>query len=135
MFGLFKKKDKKTAEVIQEVELSEEAKADLLKKIENEKTLVNDGREKSDEELAKSYEKIGLWYAELNDSDEAIASLEKSLEIKLSMGDGYKKLMSLYNAKRAQAARNKDNAAIDYYMGKMDEMRNIAKKMTLSNNK
>ena len=40
--------------------------------------------------------------------------------------------MSLYNAKRAEAARNKDNDAIDYYMAKMDEMRNIAKKLTLS---
>lgn len=86
----------------------------------------------SEAEKALSYEKIGLWYAELDDSDEAIAQLEKSLEAKLSMGEGYKKLMSLYNAKRAQAARNKDNEAIDYYMAKMDEMRNIAKKLTLS---
>lgn len=89
-------------------------------------------QQQSDKEKALSYEKIGLCYAELDDSDEAIASLEKSLETKLSMGDGYKKLMSLYNVKRAQAARSKDNDAIDYYMAKMDEMRNIAKKLTLS---
>ncbi|BBC56104.1 hypothetical protein SMNUM_0457 [Streptococcus mutans LP13] len=75
---------------------------------------------------------MGLWYAELNEVDTAITNLEMSLDKKLSMGAGYKKLMSLYNAKRAEAARNKDNDAIDYYMAKMDEMRNIAKKLTLS---
>ncbi|MDT9558476.1 tetratricopeptide repeat protein [Streptococcus mutans] len=135
MFGFFKKKDdknRKSVETVEEITLSEEAKAELLKKIADGKALVNNDSEKSDEDLAKSYEQIGLWYAELNEVDTAITNLEMSLDKKLSMGAGYKKLMSLYNAKRAEAARNKDNDAIDYYMAKMDEMRNIAKKLTLS---
>lgn len=134
MFGFFKKKDdknRKSVETVEEITLSEEAKAELLKKIADGKALVNNDSEKSDEDLAKSYEQMGLWYAELNEVDTAITNLEMSLDKKLSMGAGYKKLMSLYNAKRAEAARNKDNA-IDYYMAKMDEMRNIAKKLTLS---
>ena len=135
MFGFFKKKDdknRKSVETVEEITLSEEAKAELLKKIADGKALVNNDSEKLDEDLAKSYEQMGLWYAELNEVDTAITNLEMSLDKKLSMGAGYKKLMSLYNAKRAEAARNKDNDAIDYYMAKMDEMRNIAKKLTLS---
>lgn len=135
MFGFFKKKDdknRKSVETVEEITLSEEAKAELLKKIADGKALVNNDSEKSDEDLAKSYEQMGLWYAELNEVDTAITNLEMSLDKKLSMGAGYKKLMSLYNAKRAEAARNKDNDAIDYYVAKMDEMRNIAKKLTLS---
>ena len=78
------------------------------------------------------YEKLGLNYAQLEQIDAAIESLEKSLDYKLSIGDGYKNLMSLYNAKRAESARNGDDAGIDKYMGKMDDMRQIAKKVTIS---
>ena len=84
------------------------------------------------DELAGLYEKLGLNYATLEQTDSAIESLEKSLDHKLTIGDGYKKLMSLYNGKRAEAARNGDDAGIDKYMGKMDEMRQIAKKVTIS---
>nr|WP_223101769.1 tetratricopeptide repeat protein [Streptococcus ratti] len=130
----FKKKtakDKKLLTDDEKPQLTDAEKTALLEKIKEEEALMLQ-QQQSDKEKALSYEKIGLCYAELDDSDEAIVSLEKSLETKLSMGDGYKKLMSLYNVKRAQAARSKDNDAIDYYMAKMDEMRNIAKKLTLS---
>ncbi|EHI73994.1 Uncharacterised protein [Streptococcus criceti] len=40
--------------------------------------------------------------------------------------------MSLYNQKRKEAARSQDDELIAYYMGKMDDMRNIAKKVTLT---
>ena len=43
--------------------------------------------------------------------------------------------MSLYNAKRAEAARAGDDQVIDHYMGKMDEMRQIAKQLTITGNK
>ena len=55
------------------------------------------------------------------------------MENKQTIGDGYKKLMSLYNQKRADAARaGDDQRGIDYYMGKMDEMRQIAKQVKRS---
>lgn len=93
MFGFFKKKDdknRKSVETVEEITLSEEAKAELLKKIADGKALVNNDSEKSDEDLAKSYEQMGLWYAELNEVDTAITNLEMSLDKKLSMGAGYK---------------------------------------------
>lgn len=83
-------------------------------------------------EDAQYFEKLGLLYAQVSQEEDAIKNLEKSLSIKLSMGDGYKKLMSLYNQKRKEAARSQDDELIEYYMGKMDDMRNIAKKVTLT---
>lgn len=55
MFGFFKKKDdknRKSVETVEEITLSEEAKAELLKKIADGKALVNNDSEKSDEDLA-----------------------------------------------------------------------------------
>ncbi|MGT2666840.1 tetratricopeptide repeat protein [Streptococcus rifensis] len=130
MFSFFKKKEKAPVSEPEKPNLTEDDRQELLAKIEAEK--ASQASLNSAEDLAKSYEKIGLWQAELEEIDAAIASLEASLEKHLSMGEGYKKLMSLYNQKRAQAAKDKDNDGIDYYMSKMDEMRNIAKKLTLS---
>lgn len=134
MFGLFKKK-KKPEKIEEKIELSIEEKERLTK--ENQQLMAQiaeleqaDSAEVSD--LAGLYEKLGLNYAELDQVDSAIESLEKSLDYKLTIGDGYKKLMSLYNAKRAEAARNGNDAGIDKYMGKMDDMRQIAKKVTIS---
>ncbi|WP_207941687.1 hypothetical protein DOK78_002802 [Enterococcus sp. DIV2402] len=130
MFGFFKKKTKEKQP--EQPVLSEERRIELLafvsKKEHEMKQLT------SDEQLAKLYEEIGLAYAELED-EQAIPTLEKSLEYKLTMGDGYKKLMSLYNAKRAEAARNGDDTGIEKYMNKMDDMRQIAKKLTITGGK
>ncbi|MFN1222495.1 tetratricopeptide repeat protein, partial [Enterococcus faecium] len=49
--------------------------------------------------------------------------------------DVYKKLMSLYNQNIADDARAVDDQGIDYYMVKMDEMRKIAKQVTIKGNK
>ena len=130
MFDWFKSKKAKTEENTKEIkesltspeELRELIKTDL-QKIESTENEV---------ELAKLYEQVGIHYSELNLPDEAIEHLEKSQGYQPSMGEGYKKLMMLYNAKRAEAAKNRDDAGIDYYMNKLDDMRNLAKKLTLS---
>lgn len=134
MFGFLKKKNKpEKAEKI--VELSAEEKTVLTD--ENQQLMAKIAAAEQaapvdTDELAGLYEKLGLNYATLEQTDAAIESLEKSLDHKLTIGDGYKKLMSLYNGKRAESARNGDDAGIDKYMGKMDEMRQIAKKVTIS---
>lgn len=137
MFNFLKKnKEKKPAPAPQaEVELTEAESDQLKEKIEALKIEVKELEAADPQqvpELARLEEKIGLAYSQLQDTDAAISALEKSLELKLSIGDGYKKLMSLYNAKRAEAARNGDDAGIEKYMNKMDEMRQIAKKVTVS---
>jgi tetratricopeptide (TPR) repeat protein len=134
MFGFFKKKEI-PAKIEEKKELSVEERAWLETEaqqfIEKIAALEQDTTvEKM--EIAGACEKLGLTYAALDQIDAAIETLEKSLDHKLTIGDGYKKLMSLYNGKRAEAARNGDDAGIDKYMGKMDEMRQIAKKVTIS---
>ncbi|GMQ72846.1 tetratricopeptide repeat protein [Tetragenococcus halophilus] len=134
MFDFFKKKKKKTNDV-KENTLSEEQLSNINQAIDTKKSEITKVEKTATKaEQAKLYEELGLLYAQKND-DEAIPILEKSLERKLSMGDGYKKLMSLYNEKRKEAARNGDDAGIDKYMNKMDEMRSVAKKLTISGDK
>lgn len=129
MFSFFKK-DKPVKE---EAVLSPAEKAAAEAVIAETQAALEDTDQTSDA-LAALYEKLGLAQAKLSDTDHAIASLEKSLGIKKSIGDGYKTLISLYNAKRAAAAKSGDDAGIEYYMNKMDDMRQIAKQITISGN-
>lgn len=134
MFNFFKKKKEKTSDKKEDV-LSEEQLAKIDETIDEKKKEISKAENtESAEKLAKLYEELGLAYAQKNE-EEAIPALEKSLELKLSMGDGYKKLMSLYNEKRKEAARKGDDAGIEKYMNKMDEMRSVAKKLTISGDK
>lgn len=134
MFGFLKKKKDDSTSKNQAKEkvisISEEEKLKILSQIDEESNLLTNSSDKH--EKAVILEKIGLLHDRLGNEELSIQFLEESLENEISMGDGYKKLMSLYNSKRAQAAKNKDNDGIDYYMNKMDEMRNIAKKATLT---
>ena len=129
MFSFFKK-DKPVKE---EAVLSPAEKTAAEAVIAETQAALADTDQTSDA-LAALYEKLGLAQAKLSDTDHAIASLEKSLGIKKSIGDGYKTLISLYNAKRATAAKSGDDAGIEYYMNKMDDMRQIAKQITISGN-
>lgn len=81
--------------------------------------------------LAVLNEKTGMLYHQLERIDLAIEYLEISLQHKKSIGEGYKILMNLYNLKRAEAATNGSMADIDFWMNKMDSMRNIAKQVTI----
>lgn len=133
MFNFFKKKAKKE---IKELERTDELTKDEIEELENKISILseqfNNISEEDKNKKAKVLEEIGLMQCDLEYTDAAIETLEKSLEFKLSIGDGYKKLMSLYNKKRAEAAKEGNDEGIDYYMNKMDSMRQIAKKMTLS---
>lgn len=135
MFGFFKKKEKEPKKVLakEEKALSPEATEKIQSEITQLKQEISTTQDKH--KLAKLYEQVGLKFSELYVNDQAIQYLEKSLENKQTIGDGCKKLMSLYNQKRADAARAGDDQGIDYYMGKMDEMRQIAKQVTIKGNK
>ncbi|MDH6363744.1 uncharacterized membrane protein (DUF106 family) [Enterococcus sp. PF1-24] len=135
MFGFFKKKEKKVVDEIVEEKLSEEKIQELQQKVQALESKIQAVQTEQPEEknkLAQLLEEQGLIYAVLGENDQAILTLECSLTVKQTIGDGYKKLMSLYNSKRAESARYGDDQGIDYYMSKMDEMRQIAKKVTIS---
>ncbi|HFC9123666.1 TPA: tetratricopeptide repeat protein [Enterococcus faecium] len=135
MFGFFKKKEKEPKKVLakEEKALSPEATEKIQSEITQLKQEISTTQDRH--KLAELYEQVGLKFSELYENDQAIQYLEKSLENKQTIGDGYKKLMILYNQKRSDAARAGDDQGIDYYMGKMDEMRQIAKQVTIKGNK
>ena len=124
MFNLFRKKKNINNKLKPNSIKTEDEVREIKHQID---VLLNTNNEKD----AEYYEKIGLLYSEIDNIELAIENLEKSLEIEISMGEGYKKLMNHYNQKRKDAAFAKDNEKIDYYLSKMDEMRNIAKSATL----
>lgn len=129
MFGFLKKKEniEKEALVSLQPEYSEDEIIAFKQEISQRESMLE--HHKND---ASFFEKLGLLYGKVDNIEKSIDMLEKSLSIELSMGEGYKKLMSLYNQKRKEAAVARDDELIEYYMGKMDEMRNIAKKVTLT---
>lgn len=135
MFDLFKKKKSSPKAEIAEKSLSEAEKNELRASIEQLTIQIRElepADEATHSSLAEKYEELGLLYSELKEENPAIDALEKSLSYKNSIGKGYKKLMHLYNQKRAAAAKAGDGEAIDLWMSKMDEMRQIAKKVTIS---
>lgn len=128
MFRFGKKKDKESKkEAAAEVVLTEERKEELLRTIALKKEEV---KQIAGEEQAKIYEEIGLAFYELHEEDQAIDALEKSLQAKKSVGDGYKILLKVYNKKRAEAAKVNDEASLQLYLKKMDQMMQVSKDVT-----
>jgi tetratricopeptide (TPR) repeat protein len=128
MFGFGKKKTKvPKKEAIEEVVLTAERKEELLRTISSKKEEVN---QVTGEEQAKIYEDLGLAFNELGDDDNAIDSLEKSIQAKKSLGNGYKTLLRLYNKKRAEAAKVNDEELLQIYLKKMDQMMQVSKEVT-----
>ncbi len=132
MFNFFKKKAPKT-NLAPDSEVKSSLTAQQMEQIEQKINQLLQQLEKNEDllMLASSCEQIGLLYHQLNHIDLAIEYLEKSQQHKKSIGEGYKTLMNLYNAKRAYAAQHGSLADIDIWMNKMDAMRNIAKQMTI----
>ncbi|MCG0049741.1 hypothetical protein ACRBU7_29960 (plasmid) [Priestia aryabhattai] len=128
MFRFGKKKDRETKKLVkEEVVLTEERKEDLLRMIDLKKEKVN---QIVGEEQSKVYEEIGLAFNELGEEDNAIDAFEKSIQAKKSVGDGYKTLLKLYNKKRAEAAKANDEASLQLYLKKMDQMMQVSKDVT-----
>jgi tetratricopeptide (TPR) repeat protein len=128
MFGFGKKKPKEPKKgTTEEVVLTVERKEELLRTISIKKEVVN---QTVGEEQAKIYEEIGLAFNELGEEDHAIESLEKSIQAKKSLGNGFKTLLKLYNKKRAEAAKVNDEELLQIYLKKMDQMMQVSKEVT-----
>ncbi|PKG21596.1 hypothetical protein [Niallia nealsonii] len=128
MFGFGKKKAKEPKkEITEEVVITAERKEELLRTISFKKEEVTQA---IGEEQAKIYEEIGLAFNELGEEDHAIDSLEKSIQTKKSLGNGYKALLRLYNKKRAEAAKVNDEESLQIYLKKMDQMMQVSKEVT-----
>lgn len=102
-----------------------------IDKLKQKITVLEHDSENKRSELAKNYENMGLLYYEIGEIDFSMKALEKSLDYELSIKEGYKKLLHIYNEKRQAAAYAKDNEEIQKWLDKMEELRKIAKKATL----
>ncbi|MFP7170305.1 tetratricopeptide repeat protein [Terribacillus sp. 7520-G] len=127
MFGFGRKKDKNPKKDAQKEDapvLTPEEKEQILLSISSKEQELDQA---SEGEQAKILEEIGKAYSRLGDDDRAIAAFEKSIQIEKSVGDGYKKLLSLYNKKRAEAAKANDEESLQIYLDKMDRMMQVSK--------
>ena len=131
MFSFFRKNKPKVEEPKTEIKAS--LTSEQIVQIEQSIQQLQQQIANSDDAklLAVLNEKTGMLYYQLERIDLAIEYLEISLQHKKSIGEGYKILMSLYNLKRAEAATHGSMADIDFWLNKMDSMRNIAKQVTI----
>lgn len=124
---MFFKKKKQVEEV--KVEVPQVNVEELKQKAQ---TLIASLEGKSGDDRISTLDEIGIVLADAQEIDEAIRYLEVSLSEKKSLGNGYRKLLSLYNIKRREAAEAKDDEQIQYYLKKIDEMMAISKEVTRS---
>ena len=87
----------------------------------------------TDSERVEILNKIGDIYYEIADYNEAETYYEDSLKEEKTIGKTYTNLLNIYNIKRKEAAINKDDSKIQYYLEKIDEMMKISKDVVRGN--
>ncbi|MDD9150289.1 MULTISPECIES: tetratricopeptide repeat protein [unclassified Sporolactobacillus] len=75
---------------------------------------------------------LGQIYQELGDADQAIQYFEKSLAEKEQFGSAYNGLLFLYDRKRQEAARAKNDDEIQKWVSKMDRLVDMSKRVMRS---
>ena len=123
MFLFGKKKEKKE----KNIEVNIKVNKDELIAEASEK--IQELEELSGEQRVPLLNQIGALYYQAEELESAINYYEESLSIKKEMGKSYTDLMSLYNNKRQQAAENKNDEQMNYYMQKVQEMMQMSKDM------
>ena len=68
-----------------------------------------------------------------DDADLAIEYYEQSLATLERFGPAYNGLLGLYNAKLSESAHAKDNAAIERWTAKLDQLMDLSKRIMRSN--
>ena len=123
MFLFGKKKEKKE----KNIEVNIKVNKDEL--IAEAREKIQELEELSGEQRVPLLNQIGALYYQAEELESAIKYYEESLSIKKEMGKSYTDLMSLYNKKRQQAAENKNDEQMNYYMQKVQEMMQMSKDM------
>lgn len=119
--ALFKRKKAPKVEVETIIELDIEK---LLQDIESaSEELKNAEGEKRIEVLNK----LGTLSFEAHLIDQSIEFYETSISENRSLGKAYTDLIKLYNIKRKEAVDEKDNAKIQFYLGKTDQLMQLTK--------
>ncbi len=121
---LFGKKKEKTAEKVEKAPVVN--KEELISQAEAKVQELEGTKEDARVILLN---KIGSLYFQAEELDKAIEYYEQSLDMKKQMGRSYTDLMSLYNKKRQQAAKAKNDKEISYYLDKVQGMMQMSKDM------
>jgi hypothetical protein len=80
----------------------------------------------------KLLNELGGLQQELGDATAAIDSYEASMAIREQFGPAYNGLLTLYNDQLRQAARARDDAAIQQWTVKLDELTALSKRVMRS---
>lgn len=89
--------------------------------------LQNKLESSSQPEKVRVLNELGGIFFQLNDIDNAIKYYEMSIAANRSLGKAHADLLKLYNLKRKQAAELKDEATIQVYLDKMDDLMKLTK--------
>lgn len=130
--GFFKKRDKpqEPAEATAEQAIGPAQREQLEARVAAlQSELANASPDRQPELLNQ----LGQARTDLGDTDGAIEFYQQSLAVKEQFGEAYNALLNLYNIKLKQGAHAKDNAAIQLWSGKLDELMAMSKRVMRSN--
>lgn len=127
--GWFTRKKKEKTKEVEKVE-STVSIEDSIKKAEELKEELKTCDETKKVMLLNE---IGGIYYKISDYDNAVIYYEESLNIEKTIGKAYTNLLNIYNVKRKEAAVNKDDEKLQYYLKKIDDMMKISKDVVRGN--
>ncbi len=84
------------------------------------------------EDRADELDKLADEAQSRGETDQAIAYYEESLAVLERFGPAYNGLLTLYNTKLSESAHAKDNAAIEGWTSKLDQLMDLSKRIMRS---
>jgi len=120
-------KKKKIKEPSSTLKLEDAQPIDKEKLIEEAKKLSSTIDAVADDEKIKVLNSIGSLYFQAEQIDDAIKYYEISISGNKALGKAYTDLVKLYNIKRKEAVKEKNDEGMKYYMDKTDELLQLSK--------
>lgn len=127
--GWFTRKKKEKTKEVEKVESTVSVEESIKKAEELKEELKNCDETKK----VMLLNEIGGIYYKISGYDNAVIYYEESLNIEKTIGKAYTNLLNIYNVKRKEAAVNKDDEKLQYYLKKIDDMMKISKDVVRGN--
>ncbi len=127
--GWFTRKKKEKTKEVEKAESTVSVEESIKKAEELKEELKNCDETKK----VMLLNEIGGIYYKISDYDNAVIYYEESLNIEKTIGKAYTNLLNIYNVKRKEAAVNKDDEKLQYYLKKIDDMMKISKDVVRGN--
>lgn len=127
--GWFTRKKKEKTNEVEKVDNSISVEDSIKKAEELKEELKNCDETKK----VMLLNEIGDIYYKISDYDNAVIYYEESLNMEKTIGKAYTNLLNIYNIKRKEAAVNKEDEKLQYYLNKIDDMMKISKDVVRGN--